>query len=166
MRGNVGTRIEKVRRGEVAATLLARAGLTRLELMHESAEVIDVERMVPAAAQGALGIVVYAGADEALAAVEQLDHAATHAAADAERAVLRALGGGCHLPVGAHAHQPTPGRLLLRTRVVSTDGDRTIETTHETALEADPATWRAAANTLGERAAAELIEQGAEELLG
>jgi hydroxymethylbilane synthase len=100
IRGNVETRIFKVRRGEADATLLARAGLTRLGLVQEIAEALDVLAMVPAAGQGALAIVVREDAADALAAVRRLDDASSRAEVEAEREVLAALGGGCHLPLG------------------------------------------------------------------
>jgi hydroxymethylbilane synthase len=100
LRGNVPTRLAKVKQGELAATMLARAGLVRLGLDHEITELLT--GLLPAPGQGALGIVATAGtpAAEALAV---LNHAETRAAVDAERAVLAGLGGGCSLPLGTLA---------------------------------------------------------------
>ena len=156
LRGNVDTRIRKVREGEAEATLLARAGLTRLGLMHEAAEIFSVETMVPAAGQGAIAIVVREGADDAMAAVRALDHAATRAEVEAEREVLSALGGGCHLPLGALG-RVTGERLTLVSRVVSADGKRIVEDRDEGRT--------ADAIEIGRRLGARLVAAGARELL-
>jgi hydroxymethylbilane synthase len=156
IRGNVDTRIRKVREGEAMATLLARAGLTRLSLMHEAAETLDVERMVPAAGQGALAIVVREDAADALAVVRNLDHAPSRAEVEAEREVLAALGGGCHLPLGVLA-RARDGRIELVARVVSADGRRMIE-------ERDRGDVGEAVE-LGRRVGARLVAAGARELI-
>jgi hydroxymethylbilane synthase len=156
LRGNVETRIRKVRAGEADATLLARAGLQRLGLAHEAAEVLGVERVVPAAGQGALALVVREDAREALDAVRRLDDASSAAEVVAEREVLAALGGGCHLPLGVLARVEA-GKLTVVARVVSADGKRTIE-------ERDTGTPASAAET-GRRLGARLVEKGARELL-
>ncbi len=157
IRGNVDTRIAKVRNGVVDATLLARAGLLRLGRGGEAAEVLAVDRMVPAAAQGALAIVVREDAAEALAACRALEHAPSRAAVDAERAVLRALGGGCHLPLGVLAR--TKGeRIELRARVVSIDGERKLEDTESGPIDE--------AAEVGLRLGRRLLEAGAMELIG
>ncbi len=127
IRGNVDTRIRKVREGAFDATLLARAGLLRLCLEHEIAEVLPVATMLPAAGQGALAIVVRSDAAGALSAARTLDDLRAHAEVDAERAVLSELGGGCHLPLGCLARCDAAGRLTLRARVVSDDGLRRVE---------------------------------------
>ncbi len=158
IRGNVGTRLRKVREGVVDATFLARAGLERLGLADEISEVIDPERLVPAAGQGALAIVVREGADAALAAVAQLDHAATRAEITAERAVLAKLGGGCHLPMGALARTGDDGRLRLHARVVSPDGLRMVEARGEAASIEGAAALGA---EIGDR----LVADGARDLL-
>ena len=100
LRGNVPTRIRRVREGVVDATLLAEAGLGRLGLADEITEIVD--GLLPAPGQGALAVVAVAGT-EAEAAARTLDHADTRTAVDAERAVLAGLGGGCSLPLGVHA---------------------------------------------------------------
>ncbi len=156
IRGNVDTRLRKVREGAVEATFLARAGLVRLGLTEHITEVMDVGVIVPAAAQGALAIVVREGADEARAAVARLDHAPTHAEILAERAVLGRLGGGCHLPMGALARADGE-RLTLHARVVSPDGARMVEERAEGAL--------ADAAQLGAQVGAALVAGGAVELL-
>lgn len=156
IRGNVDTRLAKVRDGVVDATFLARAGLVRLGLTEHVTEVLDVERVVPAAGQGALAVVVREGADEALAAVLQLDHAATRAEVAAERGVLAKLGGGCHLPMGVLA-RVSGDRLTLHARVVSPDGTRMVEERGEGAV--------ADAAALGAEVGDRLVASGARELL-
>jgi hydroxymethylbilane synthase len=156
LRGNVDTRIRKVREGQAAATLLARAGLTRLALTHEIAEVLDVERMVPAAGQGALALVASEGSSDAIAALSPLDDAATRAEVVAEREVLAALGGGCHLPLGVLG-RASRGRLTLVARVVSADGKRMVEDTDDGAV--------SDAAEIGRRLGARLVARGAADLL-
>jgi hydroxymethylbilane synthase len=156
LRGNVDTRIRKVRQGEAAATLLAHAGLTRLSLTHEIAEVFDVARMVPAAGQGALALVASESAPHAIEALRALDDSATHAEVDAEREVLAALGGGCHLPLGVLG-RVAGARISLVARVTSADGRRTIEDREE----GDAGDAAAAGRRLGAR----LVAAGARELI-
>jgi hydroxymethylbilane synthase len=100
LRGNVPTRLQRVAQGRVDATVMARAGLLRLGLDREVAEVL--EDLLPAPAQGALAVV--ARRDTAAADLAaRLDHAETRRAVEAERAVLAGLGGGCSLPLGVLA---------------------------------------------------------------
>ena len=101
-RGNVDTRLAKLATGEVAATLLAAAGLDRLE-RGAVGVAIEVETMLPAPAQGAVGIEVRADDAEALAIVLAIDHRPTSTCVAAERALLAALIADCHSPVGALA---------------------------------------------------------------
>ena len=103
IRGNVDTRIRKLRSGEYDAIVLAAAGLVRMGLDSEVAEYLDIDRMVPAIGQGALGIEVRAGDRGVLDAIMPLHEEAAAAEVRAERSLLRALGGGCELPLGGHA---------------------------------------------------------------
>jgi hydroxymethylbilane synthase len=98
LRGNIGTRLEKAT--QFAAVVVAAAALDRLGLADRAAEVLDAEVFVPQVAQGALAIECRAGEE---ASVMALDHADTRRAVEAERAWLATIGGGCDLPVGAHA---------------------------------------------------------------
>lgn len=156
IRGNVDTRLRKVHDGEFEATFLARAGLTRLGLTHEITEIVDTVRIVPAAGQGSLAIVVTEGADEAMRAVRMLDHADTGAEVAAERGVLCTLGGGCHLPLGCLG-RASGGRVSLVARVVSSDGREMVEESGEAAA--------ADAEALGRRVGDALIARGARALL-
>ena len=103
IRGNVDSRIGKVRSGEYDAVVLARAGLSRIGRLDEATEVLDPLQMLPAPGQGALAVECRS-ADIALAAeLARLDDPHTRAAVEAERAVLATLEGGCSAPIGALA---------------------------------------------------------------
>jgi hydroxymethylbilane synthase len=112
IRGNVQTRLARVARGEVDATLLAAAGLDRLGI--DEGVPLD---LLPAPAQGAIGIEVLAERADLRALFEAIDHKPTHEAVDCERAFLAALGGDCHSAVAALA---TGG--VVRAEILSADG--------------------------------------------
>ncbi|MBM3560852.1 MAG: hydroxymethylbilane synthase [Alphaproteobacteria bacterium] len=122
-RGNVDTRLAKLKASEVAATLLALAGLKRLGRAGEVTRVLSVEEMLPPAGQGAVGITCRADDTEAVALLAAIDHAPTHTAVAAERAVLARLDGSCRTPIAAHATLDG-GRLALEAMVLSGDGTR------------------------------------------
>lgn len=103
LRGNVDTRLRKLHAGEFDAMILAVAGLERLGQAAAITRRLPVAEMLPAAGQGALGIECRADDQDTLALLAALDHPPTHRATMAERGLLRALGGGCQMPVGAHA---------------------------------------------------------------
>jgi hydroxymethylbilane synthase len=122
IRGNVQTRLARVANGEVAASLLAVAGLRRLGLENAAAAVFDPEAMVPAAGQGIVGVTVRADDEELrelLGAIEDREAAAVSAA---ERALLAALDGSCRTPIGGHARLLAGGRLHLTGLVARADG--------------------------------------------
>jgi len=122
IRGNVQTRLGRVRGGEFAASLLALAGLKRLGLAAEAAVVLDAEAMVPAAGQGIVGITVReadAPLRELLSAIEDRTAAAV---SRAERAFLGALDGSCRTPIGGHARLLPDGQLHLTGLVARPDG--------------------------------------------
>lgn len=121
LRGNVATRLAKLAGGEADATLLAAAGLDRLG-MHEVGIVQDSGLLLPAASQGAIGIEARADDATVLALLAAIDHAPTHRAVAAERALLAALGGDCRSPVAAHAHWLADGTLRLDAEIFSADG--------------------------------------------
>lgn len=133
-RGNVDTRLGKLAAGEVDATLLAAAGLDRLG-RHDTGSAIPVDVMLPAPSQGAVGIEALAGSDAA-AAVAAIDHADTHAAVMAERALLAALGADCHSAVGALA-TISGGRIRLSAELLTEDGTECIAGEAEGAVD-DP----------------------------
>jgi len=103
IRGNVDTRIGKVRSGEYDAVVLARAGLARIGRLDEATEVLDPLQMLPAPGQGALAVECLAEGDLAGVLSEALDDRYTRAAVEAERAVLATLEGGCSAPIGVLA---------------------------------------------------------------
>ena len=121
LRGNVQTRLAKLAAGEVDATLLAAAGLDRLG-MHGVGAVQDAALLLPAASQGAIGIECRADDAAVRALLAAIDHAPTHRAVAAERALLAALGGDCRSPVAAHAHWLVDGTLRLDAEIFSADG--------------------------------------------
>jgi hydroxymethylbilane synthase len=119
-RGNVDTRLRKLAGGEADATLLAAAGLERLE-RPDVGVAIPLDVMLPAPAQGAVGIEARADDAGTLALLTAIDHAATHRCVLAERALLAALGADCHSPVAALAVEEGD-RLSLRAELLSEDG--------------------------------------------
>lgn len=123
-RGNVATRLAKLAAGEVHATLLAAAGLDRLD-QGEVGTLIPIETMLPAPSQGAVGIEALADNHPVLEALAAIDDADTHDAVTAERAVLRGLGGTCHSPIAALA-VVDGDRLFLRAEIISPDGTETV----------------------------------------
>jgi hydroxymethylbilane synthase len=125
-RGNVPTRIEKLRATQVDATILAMAGLKRLALEHEIAQIIPVDDMLPAAGQGAIGIEIRANDDEMRQYLEPLNHYESNICVTAERAALEALGGGCHTPVGSYATL-ADGVMTLVVRLVEADGSASYD---------------------------------------
>ena len=156
LRGNVDTRIEKLKRGDYDAIVLAKAGLDRLGLSANISEVLPFEISLPAAGQGAIGIEARSSDAETLRALSVLEHAETRAAVTAERAALAGLGGGCQVPIGAWGRVES-GRLMLDVAVLSPDGSqRLIEKDS-----ADPGE----AEALGRRVAQKLRERGAAALL-
>lgn len=121
LRGNVATRLAKLAAGEADATLLAAAGLERLG-MHDIGTVQAAELLLPAASQGAIGIECRADDAATIALLRAIDHAPTHQAVAAERALLAALGGDCRSPVAAHAQWQPDGALRLDAEIFSEDG--------------------------------------------
>ena len=112
LRGNVDTRIRRLREGAFDAILLAMAGLTRLGRADEATEALDPREFVPAPGQGAIALECRDADAAVREAVLSLDHRPTARAVAAERAFLAALGGGCNVPLGAHAFA-ADGRLDL-----------------------------------------------------
>jgi hydroxymethylbilane synthase len=118
IRGNVQTRLAKLAAGEVEATLLAAAGLDRVGLGDVG---IAIDDMIPAPAQGAVGIETLAGNHEIQALLAAIDDRPTHAAVLAERAFLAALGGDCRSACAAHA-QYQDGQIHFRAELLLPDG--------------------------------------------
>jgi hydroxymethylbilane synthase len=155
VRGNLDTRLRKLDEGQYDAILLAAAGLKRLGWEGRIAEILPVEVICSAVGQGALAIETLA-CGPGLDACALLNHAATHAAVTAERSVLRALGGGCQVPIGAYA-TVEDGRLRLLAMVASPDGKEFLYSESEGLV--------AAAEELGSGMGARLLELGARRIL-
>jgi hydroxymethylbilane synthase len=156
LRGNVDTRLAKLDRGEYDAIVLAAAGLERLGLAARATAHLELDEMLPAPGQGALGIECLGARDELAALLAPLADSSTTACVRAERAVSRALGGSCSLPLAAYAE--CAQKLRLRALVASSDGKRVVRCDLEGEVREPEA--------VGERAAAALRAQGAEEILG
>ncbi len=124
IRGNVDTRLRTVERGDWDAVVVAAAGLRRLGLAGRITEVLPAEVMLPAPSQGAIAVQVRReGPHRDL--VGRMDHLPTRQEVTAERAFLRALGGGCRLPVGALAHSDGV-TVRLEGAVISPDGSHEV----------------------------------------
>lgn len=125
-RGNVNTRLQKLQQGEADATLLAVAGLNRLGLADHITEILPVTQMLPAVAQGAIGMECRMN-DEALRArIQTISYSPTMIAVGAERAVLKVLDGSCKTPLGAYATIER-GEIHIRARLLLPDGSQQWE---------------------------------------
>ena len=125
VRGNVGTRLARLERGDFDAILLAVAGLKRLDLAARITAAMDPETMLPAIGQGALAVQCRTGDEHVLDLVTPLDDPDTHACTDAERSFNRRLGGDCHVPIAGHAELHGTD-LYLRGLVARPDGRQVI----------------------------------------
>ncbi len=156
IRGNVDTRLRKLDEGQFEAIVLAEAGLRRLGLADRITELVPPSILLPAVGQGALGLETRADDQATRAAVEPLDHAETHAAVVAERAMLAALHGGCMAPIAAWA-RVEEGILHITGRVLRRDGSEKLEANHLGPV--------ADAVSIGRELADELIARGATRLI-
>ena len=155
IRGNVDTRVRKMREGQADALLLARAGLDRLGL-DVPHTVMPSETMLPAVGQGALAVATLEDHPLRETIHEALDHGPSARAVRAERAMLNALEGGCRVPVGALGETADGAGVRLRGVVASTDGALLYR---GEAVGEEP-------EEVGERLARDLLAQGAEVVLG
>jgi hydroxymethylbilane synthase len=155
VRGNLDTRLRKLDEGQYDAILLAAAGLKRLGWGDRIAEILSTDVMCSAVGQGALAIETRAGGTGFQACL-LLDHPATHAAVSAERGVLGALGGGCQVPIGAHA-TVHDGVLRILGVVASPDGSELVRAESEGAA--------SEAESIGRALGAELLARGARAIL-
>ncbi len=156
VRGNVGTRLRKLDDGGYDLLILAAAGLKRLGFADRISATIDVAACVPAPGQGIIAIETRADDQETLVALAPVNDPAASAALTAERAVVRALGGSCQVPIGAFA-DTRDNRLHLRAVVASLDGSQILrrEASHPLA----------SAHALGAAVAEGLLEDGAGPML-
>jgi hydroxymethylbilane synthase len=153
IRGNIDTRLRKLSEGQYDALVLAAAGLKRLGWEGRIAEYLAEDVMCPAVGQGALAIETTEAGSKAVAA---LDDAATRAAVAAERGVLGALGGGCQVPIGAHA-EVRDGRVHVMAVVISPEGTSLVRAESEGAVDD--------AGKIGKELGATLLERGARDIL-
>ncbi len=136
LRGNVATRMAKVESGVIDATLLAAAGLDRLGL--NIGATVPIEIMLPASAQGAVGITARAGDAATLALLAAINHDDTFAAVGIERSFLAALGGTCHSPVAALA-TVSAGKVSFTAQIMTEDGAEIEQGSFEAAVSEAPA---------------------------
>jgi len=156
LRGNVDTRLRKVLAGELDGAIMAAAALIRLGWQERIAEYLPVEQFLPAVGQGALGIEIRAGDSEIAELVSHLDHQPSHASVLAERAFLRALGGGCRAPIAALG-MVSERHLELKGMVAGISSRRFLRD-----LEKGPIS---SAEEIGRRLARRLLESGAAQLI-
>ena len=156
-RGNVETRLRKLDEGEADATLLAIAGLRRLGMADVATQIMDIDEMLPAVAQGAVGVETRINDRTALDYLRPLNDAASARRVAAERALLAHLRGGCLAPIGAWGKVDDEGRLQLDAVVLDAKGTERL-----TLSQQGPAQE---AVSLGERVGEELLRQGAAALI-
>lgn len=156
LRGNLDTRLEKLKRERFDAIVLAAAGVKRLGLENRISEYLDMTTMLPAVGQGALCIEIRENDPAIEAAVIALNDQKTSIAISAERAFLNRLEGGCQTPIAAHA-QMRDGRVHLVGMVASIDGRQIFKQS----IDGSP---KAAVN-IGTRLADQLLDQGARDIL-
>ncbi len=160
IRGNVDTRLRKLDEEEFDALILARAGLTRLELTERITEVIPIDYMLPAIGQGALGLECRSDDAATIESLRIIDDSQSHIEVVTERALLRELRAGCLAPVGAHA-KIKDRVLYLEAVVLSQDG---TERVHGEQVEDGRIDLESGA-ALGVALAKSLVANGAEKLL-
>jgi hydroxymethylbilane synthase len=156
VRGNVDTRLRKLNSGGYDAMILAAAALIRLQHTSAISQWLPLTLMLPAVGQGALAVEVRESDEEVRALVQPLNHSPTERAVSAERAFLSALGGGCTVPVAAHA-AVSDGRLVLQALVANLNGRKVIRDS----LSGSPLQ----AEDIGRRLADRMLSQGAAQIL-
>ena len=157
LRGNVQTRLAKLDNGDYDAIILAAAGLERLQLHDRIRSLLPPSDSLPAAGQGALGIEIAAHRTDLVDILLPLNHAQTAACVTAERALARALGGSCQVPLGAYCTADEHGLLTLHGLVAHPDGSVVL-----TANAQAPAPY---ADALGRAVAKKLSDDGAREVI-
>jgi hydroxymethylbilane synthase len=158
LRGNLDTRLRKLDEGQYDGIVLAAAGLKRLGLSERIRHIFDTTEMLPAAGQGALGIEVRSARQDVTAALKPLAHDSTWLAVTAERAVSRAMGGSCSMPLAAHATYDN-GELHLRAAWGDAEGASALVQAELT--QAISLSDHLQARALGEKVAHLLQQQGA-----
>jgi hydroxymethylbilane synthase len=162
MRGNLDTRMRKLKEGQFDAIVLAAAGMKRLGWAEQITEYLSPDILRPAVGQGALAIEACSSDRNTLAALVRLEDPRARLSVTAERTLLRQLGGGCQVPIAAYTtiDESAAPRIELSALVISPDGMRFVECKeHVDELNVEAAT------ALGERCAADLLSQGAAAIL-
>ncbi|KTC91956.1 hydroxymethylbilane synthase [Legionella cincinnatiensis] len=157
LRGNINTRLEKLRSGEYQAIILAAAGLERMGFTHVITEQLSAKIMLPACGQGALAIECRTDDQEIHALVAALNDPISSLCVHTERQVNAQLGGNCHVPLAVFCTPIDKNQLCLQAKILTLDGSQTIEDTQTGSLEQ-------AAN-MAQRCSQSLIAQGAANLL-
>ena len=162
LRGNLDTRLKKLKEGHYAGIVLASAGLKRLGLKDQIKHIFDLQHMIPAAGQGAIGIEISSDRMDLVQTLASLNDITTAAAVYAERGVSRAMGGSCSMPLAAHAtidegtlsiHAAWGEHLKLGAPLIHAHDHATIDLQEPDVLKV--------ASALGESVARKLIAQGA-----
>lgn len=157
LRGNVGTRLKKLKEDEFDAIILAAAGLKRLGLEEEIKEHFSIDSMIPAAGQGVLAIECRADDEAMKSLLQPLNHCATAKLIAAERTVIRTLQAGCQTPLAVYAHKLDESKMQLMAFLASPSGEKVLRVKKTGLLEQS--------EDLGYHLAEELIERGAKAIL-
>jgi len=168
-RGNVQTRLRKLEDGVVDATLLAIAGLKRMNMDSHATAVLDWDEMLPAVAQGAIGIQCRENDELSLKYLAALNHAETKSCVDCERAFLEALDGNCKTPIAGQA-KIIDGKIKFRGLIAMPDGSEKFETESEGEIDDAADIGRKAGETLKEQAGDKffkmMVEMSPQQVLG
>lgn len=158
LRGNVQTRLNKLDNGDYDAIILASAGLERLALNHRIRTILSPADSLPAAGQGALGIEIATHRQDLVEVLLPLNHPKTAACVTAERALARALGGSCQVPLAAYCTADDKGLLTLNGLVAHPDGSVVLTAQAQAPAPYADALGRAVAKKLADDGAVEVIE--------
>jgi len=168
-RGNVQTRLRKLEDGVVDATLLAIAGLKRMGMDSHATSVLDWDEMLPAVAQGAIGIQCRSDDERSLKYIEALNHQDTKSCVDCERAFLEALDGNCKTPIAGQA-RIVDGKIQFRGLIAMPDGSKKYEIESEGAIEDAAKIGRAAGEDVkaqaGDKFFEMMVEMSPQQVLG
>ena len=168
-RGNVQTRLRKLSDGVVDATLLAIAGLKRMDMDDCATAVLDWDEMLPAVAQGAIGIQCRSDDERSLKYIDALNHPDTKACVDCERAFLEALDGNCKTPIAGQA-RIIDGKIKFKGLIAMPDGSQKFETQSEGEIADAAKIGRAAGEKVkadaGEKFFEMMVEMSPQQVLG
>lgn len=157
IRGNVATRIGKIKEDVCDSVILAKAGIDRLEITDKIEEVLEPDMLMPAVGQGAIGIECLAENKELIEMLEKINDKDTFVCLEAERAMVRKLDGDCHTPIAGYCEVTKAGNLRFLALVAEPDGTQILRARHKGSYE-DP-------QALGIEVAEALLEQGAKDII-